>query len=264
MTRRRITGFLAACGMILVGYLILSPGPPQKSRPRELEVLRTVLPDRLTEYANLEVDSASNVAILENGRSSYLGLGIKPDQRKKNKGVRAELSVNYPYQPGDTVVYSWRLRIPADFVSDAPRNRWWLIGQWHDQPNPHRGESWSDFPSSSPPIHLALGELGGRVMVSLGYGVTATGLKQQNHGPVPLDRGSWHHIVVRIHWSRQSDGTADVFIDDPNKPVFTASGPNMNNDYQHYWKVGMYRHPEIATENWIHLDDLEANIIHDK
>lgn len=255
---------MTVCGLTLLGYLILKPGQPQKSRTRELEVLRTVMPERLLEHANLEVASAKNVAILEDDRSPYLGLGITPDRRKTNKGVRAEVSVNYPYQPGDTVEYSWRLRIPADFVSDAPKNRWWLIGQWHDQPNPHRGESWSDFPPSSPPIHLALGELGGRVMVTLGYGVTATGRKQQNHGPVPLDRGRWHHIVVRIRWSRLSDGTANLFVDGSAKPVLTASGPNMNNDYHHYWKVGMYRHPDIATENWVHLDDLEVHARHDK
>lgn len=32
--------------------------------------------------------------------------------------------------------------------------------------------------------------------------------------------------------------------------------PNLHNAYQHYLKLGMYRHPDIKTDNWIYLDDL--------
>jgi len=30
----------------------------------------------------------------------------------------------------------------------------------------------------------------------------------------------------------------------------------MHNNFQHFLKLGMDRHPEIATDNWIYLDDL--------
>ncbi|WP_422923791.1 hypothetical protein [Singulisphaera sp. PoT] len=32
----------------------------------------------------------------------------------------------------------------------------------------------------------------------------------------------------------------------------------MNSGYQHYWKLGQYRHPDIATNNWIYVDALSA------
>jgi len=31
----------------------------------------------------------------------------------------------------------------------------------------------------------------------------------------------------------------------------------MHNDFQHFLKLGMYRHPEIETDNWIYVDDLQ-------
>lgn len=33
----------------------------------------------------------------------------------------------------------------------------------------------------------------------------------------------------------------------------------MNNDFEHYLKLGMYRHPDIATNNWIYVDELEIS-----
>ena len=40
-----------------------------------------------------------------------------------------------------------------------------------------------------------------------------------------------------------------MFFDEAKEPVAVGTGPNMHNGYQHYLKLGMYRHPEIATEN---------------
>ena len=42
-------------------------------------------------------------------------------------------------------------------------------------------------------------------------------------------------------------------------PALTVNGPNMNNAYQHYLKVGMYRHQEIHTDNEIFIDDLNVS-----
>jgi len=35
-----------------------------------------------------------------------------------------------------------------------------------------------------------------------------------------------------------------------------TTGPNMHNGYQHYLKLGMYRHPAIATENRLDIRDV--------
>jgi hypothetical protein len=210
------------------------------------------MPDSLLEYAHLDVGSVKSIAIEGEEENQHLGLHLFPGQSKVHGGIRAEISVGYPFQQGETVRYSWRFMLPKDFVSDAPKNRWWIIGQWHDQPDRARGETWDRFPSKSPPVLLALGELDGK----LGIGITYGPDHSQQHGPVFIEPGKWHEIAVEIHWSRNDEGKATVFLDDMTRPVATCSGPNLHNDFQHYLKIGMYRHPDIATDNWIYLDDL--------
>ena len=229
------------------------------SRDDELIYLRTMMPDSLLEYAHLDVASVKSVAIIGEGQTKHLGLHVFPGQSKVHGGIRAEISVDYPFQQGETIRYSWRFMLPKDFVSDAPKNRWWVIGQWHDQPNKKLGETWEGFPSLSPPVLLGLGELEGRPAIGLTYGPTNDNRKSRAVGPVFLERGKWHAITFVMRWSRGPDGRASVFLDDLSKPVMTAEGPNMNNDYQHYLKLGMYRHPDIATDNWIYVDDLEIS-----
>lgn len=226
------------------------------SRDDELAYLRTVMPDSLLEYAHLEVASTKSVAIKEEGQNRYLGLRVFRGQKKVNGGVRAEISVDYPFQQGETVRYSWRLMFPKNFVSDAPKNRWWVIGQWHDQPNEELGETWEDFRSFSPPVLLGLGELEGKLAITLTYGPTNGTLEPRVVGPVFLERGKWYSITVVIRWSQGPEGKASVFLDDLLEPAMSVDGPNMNNDYKHYLKLGMYRHPRIATDNWIYVDDL--------
>lgn len=109
------------------------------SREDELRLLRTILPDALLDCASLDVAAIENVAAIGEGQGKHLGLHLLPGQRKLHKGVRAEVSVDYPFAIGETVRYSWRFMLPKDFVSDAPKNRWWVIGQWHDQPNKKEG-----------------------------------------------------------------------------------------------------------------------------
>jgi hypothetical protein len=231
------------------------------SREDEFVYLRSVMPDSLLEYAHLDVGSKKGVAIVGEGESRHLGLHLIPGQSKVHGGIRAEVSVDYPFQPGDTVRYSWRFMVPKEFVSDAPKNRWWVVGQWHDQPNRIRGETWQNFPANSPPILLGIGELEGALAMGLTYGPGNQNLGSRSAGHVPLERGNWHSISVVIRWSQGTDGKASVFVDDPSKPALVAEGPNMNNDFQHYWKLGMYRHPDIATDNWIYIDDLEISKI---
>jgi Polysaccharide lyase len=75
--------------------------------------------------------------------------GLSPGQAKKNNGIRAEISVDYPYKVGDVVRHAWKMRLPDDFKADDPQNRWWVMGQWHDQPDRTLGETWAGFPGRS-------------------------------------------------------------------------------------------------------------------
>jgi hypothetical protein len=241
--------------LILAAILLATSwgrGADPAARERELSYLRCVVPDELLGYSHVEVPAVENIVIIDEGADRHLGLHVFPGQKKLNGGIRAEISVDYPFQPGDTVRYAWRFMVPEGFVSDAPKNRWWIIGQWHDQPDRARGESWDDFPSNSPPVLLGLGELDGKLGIGIAYGPD----QSQKHGPIFIKPGQWHEIAVEIRWSQKDDGKATVFLDDMTRPVATATGPNMHNDFQHFLKIGMYRHPEIATDNWIYLDDL--------
>ena len=75
-------------------------------------------------------------------------------------------------------------------------------------------------------------------------------------GLIPFSRGVWHRLVVEITWSRTAAGRAAVYLDDAAVAAHVANGPNMHNAYQHYLKVGSYRHPEIPGDVWVHLREV--------
>jgi hypothetical protein len=238
--------------MALLTLTSCSPAKDPQAREKELAFLRVLMPEELLPVAHVEVAGVENIAILSSGGEHHLALGIFPGQKKRNRGVRAEVSVDAPHEEGDTMRYECRFRVPEEFKSDALRNRWWIIGQWHDQPDRRKGETWDGFPSRSPPVLVGLGELDGRMAIGIEYGPT----QAQKHGPIFIERGKWHRLALAIHWSQKADGKAEVFFDDMTRPAATLTGPNMHNAFQHYFKLGMYRHPDIATANWIYLDDL--------
>ena len=244
--------------LVLSGSLSLLGAADPAAREKELVYLRTLIPEALLPHAHLEVPGIENLRIEGEGANPHLALRVFPGQKKLNKGNRAEVSVDYPFQPGDTVRYTWKFMIPPGFPSDAPKNRWCLIGQWHDQPDETKGETWEGFPSRSPSVLIGFGELEGKAAIGLNYGLD----QSQKFGPVFLEPGTWHTLSVVIRWSQKEDGRATFFFDDLTKPLTTFTGPNLHNAYQHFLKLGLYRHPEIATDNTIHLDQVE--IRHEK
>lgn len=223
-----------------------------RSREEELSYLRVAVAPDLLPYAHIEIPAMENIKIHEDGEGRSLGLRTYHGQKLKNNGIRAEVTVDAPTREGETVTYSWRFMIGKDFPSDAPENRWWLFSNWHDQPNRDRGESWEGFPSHSPPIAIGYGVLNGVDQLALTYGSPDS----STVGLVPFTRGVWHKVTVRIVWSRGAKGRAELRLDDSPKAVVAARGPNMHNDFQHYLKVGMYRHPGIGGDNWIYLRDI--------
>lgn len=216
-------------------------------RELELRYLRAALASDLLPVAHLEVPGLDHLRLGERSGRACLGLRTYLGQPVKNGGVRAELSIDPPCRPGDTLTYRWSLLLPADLRSDAPRNRWWVLADWHDQPDRTRGETWEGFPSRSAPLILAYGQQAGRDILSVSYGVPDSSPR----GTATLMRERWHEIAVRVRWSRGADGAASVLLD--GRPVASASGPNMHNAYQHYLKLGSYRHPEIVGDAWVYV-----------
>jgi hypothetical protein len=59
-----------------------------------------------------------------------------------------------------------------------------------------------------------------------------------------------------VTWSTTDTGRVAMYLDDMDKALLTAEGANMHNRFQHYLKLGMYRHPEIMSRNSIHIRQL--------
>lgn len=252
-----------ATSPVAIGVLCLISAYGQNSSPGQAldqkEYLRAVLPPDLVRYAGIEVPAQENIRILSDASGRYLEFRLVPGQAKKNNGIRAEISVNYPYKVGEVVQYKWKMRLPGDFKADAPRNRWWVMGQWHDQPDRTKGETWQGFPARSPPVSFNYGRKDGKDYLSLLVGSP----KMKSVGTIPITRDAWHSLEVVIKWSQGSEGKVDVFFDGSKAPVVAGTGPNMHNGYQHYLKLGMYRHPEIATENLLAIRDVSIEKLKD-
>jgi len=243
--------------LILLAMIAQSDGSGQALEQKEY--LSAVLPPDLMRYAGIEVPSQENIRILSDATGRYLEFRLVPGQAKKNNGIRAEISVDYPYKVGDVVRYKWKMRLPEDFKADDPQNRWWVMGQWHDQPDRTKGETWQSFPGRSPPVSFNYGRKDGKDFLSLLVGSP----KMKSVGLVPITRGAWHSFDVVIKWSQGSEGKVAVFFDGAKDPVAAGTGPNMHNGYQHYLKLGMYRHPEIATENRLAIRDVSIEKLKD-
>ena len=221
-------------------------------RTTELTFLEKAIAEGLLSVSNLEVAGIKNVSIGNEIGREYIKLRMLPTQARVNRGNRAELSINFPYEIGDKVIYEWDMRIPKYSQTDAPLNRWWILGQWHDQPDVNQGENWNGFPDRSPTIALGYGVKDGRDVLSLSYG--APDLKPIDI--MPIKRNQWYHIRAVIEWAANDTGSILVFVDNMDTPFANATGRNMHNAYQHYIKLGMYRHPEIQITSEIHIDNV--------
>jgi len=208
---------------------------------------------KVQDLIQFEVVDQNSLKIID-GANPYIGFHISETNKKVNKGVRSEISIDYPFGPGDIIRYEWRFMMPQDFKSDAPKNRWWTLAQWHDQPDLNKNETWQDLPSRSPPVAIYYGALHGNDFMSVAY----LNFKPTEQELIPITKGQWMKVKVEIKWSRNQNGYAKVFVNEQAQPVFSKNGPNMHNDYQHYFKLGMYRDPGIKTDNTLYVDDVNV------
>ncbi|WJG09740.1 polysaccharide lyase [Aliiglaciecola sp. LCG003] len=241
--------------LALMCFLMQLSGCAKASNSLERSLIEAVAPQqKVKDILKFEINSVENVRVID-GDNPHIGLYLAKNNSKLNNGVRAELSLDYPFEEGETVTYHWKMKIPADFKSDAPRNRWWSMAQWHDQPNRIKKETWKNHASLSPPVALYYGVFRGKDVLSVHY----KGLKPSPYDLIELKRDQWTTIDMQIKWSQKGDGWLKVFVNGSADPVVVKKGPNMHNDYQHYLKLGMYRDPSIETENWVFIDELMIN-----
>lgn len=210
-------------------------------------IVSTLMADSsLWPHVGLEIAGARCVSVADGA----VTLRILGGQAKLNNGVRTEISLDYPFEEGQTVLYSWEMMIPEGFIHDAPDNRWWVMGQWHDQPDPALGETWEGFPAHSPPQAFYFGYLDGAYRLQPQYG----GSRDDDPSRlITLVPGQWLRLRVEISWSQGQEGSMSIWLDEDAEPYAAWTGPNMLNGYQHYLKLGMYRHPDIMSDNEIKL-----------
>ncbi len=227
------------------------------SRALEVSYLNSVVPPELMDYSHLEVAATTDLESMSDGSGPFLGLRTYHGQPLVNSGVRAEVSVDYPYVQGQTLRYSWRFGILNGFTSDSPSNRWWMFGDWHDQPDPNLGQTWATYVPHSPSVGLGYGQIKGQDYLALLYGApnpTTVGL-------IPFSRGVWHTMVAEITWSQGANGHVALYLDGSKTPVQQATGANMYNNYQHYLKLGTYRQPDILGDTWVYVRDVKIQTL---
>jgi hypothetical protein len=220
---------------------------------RIYKCLMPALPDPLRYYLTFDVVDGSErwLQTLEEGTNPYVALSVEGGQPLVNNGVRAEAVVDYPFNEGDIVEYSWRIRIPTGFQNDAANgNRWYIMGQWHDKP-----VGGGEGTGNSPPLSFSFGEVSGANYLSFEYlGDTPD---PADLIPVPFD--TWVNIKVKVWWTQNPTGQAEVYVNDVLNQ--TETGQNMLNALSHYFKLGQYRHPDITTNNTVHIDDIRAETV---
>lgn len=233
---------------VLVISLVVLFHVPAAAQSTEEDYLRAAIDPALFEYTDIEAPTLDNVRIVKaSDGQPALELRLYPGQPLTNNGIRTEVSIDYPFVEGETVIYEWQVRLVSPFPADELK-RWWVMGQWHDQPDRTRGETWDGFPVNSPPILFGFGEQEGKPAFGVFYGMPHVMIDSFEVQP-----DTWVRIQARITWSRSSKGAARVEIDglkQSAKPVvISGKGANMLNGFQHYFKIGMYRHREIMLEN---------------
>lgn len=201
------------------------------------------LASSLVSTSNLEIPECVNLSVGDD----YIAFILNNTNRKLNNGIRSELAIGYPYLEGDVVHYSWSMLLPSESFPQGDFDKWWLVAQWHDQPDPKLGETWSSFKSQSPPVAIYVERRGGDV----GIGLSKSKGVKVTWGKVPLDK--WLNVEVLIKWSTANDGFVDLNVSNLNMPSLRQSfqGSNMNNSYHHYFKVGQYRHPDYSIKSQV-------------
>jgi hypothetical protein len=223
--------------VVLAGCVSATPPPDEEG------YLRPMMDENLFAYANIDAPSLDNLQILQDA----LEVRLFPGQPLLHNGIRAQVGVNFPYSEGDTVRYEWQLRFPEDFQPDT-ENRWWIIAEWHDQPDVSKGETWETFPVRSAIIMFTFAELEGQQVLGVHYGEG-----QPLIGTIPIALGEWMRFSSVIRWSQGEDGWMEVYLENEETPRYTASGVNMYNAMPHYFLVGLYRHREIAIESRLQI-----------
>lgn len=236
--------FVSFCFFSLISSSFVDATPENRREAYTDQVAKSLGAEQLREYMFLEAIPEETIF----AEDSSIQFSIKSKQKKMFSGVRSELSVNYPFETKQRVSYRFDILVPNNFISDDD-NRWYILAQWHDQPNPKLGETWKDFPGRSPITYLYTEKINRNFGIGIRYGDSAHWF--------PIEYDQWYTLEFDFLWSDDEDGQLKFTVDESDPILF--KGKNMHNKYQHYLKIGMYRHPKIQSSNNIKFRALFIN-----
>jgi hypothetical protein len=189
----------------------------------------------LVPWLNLEIPACGNIHV----GVGYAGFVLDEQNDKLHDGIRSEIAIDYPFVEGDTIEYRWSILVPSAAAPGGDASQWWLIAQWHDQPDFRLGETWAMLKAQPPPVAVFVENRNGATGIGL-YGLPG---KRISWAPVPTD--VWLDLSVVVHWRTTGDGSVHFSVDGHPEFDVTTTGRNMLNGYRHYFKVGQYRAPTI-------------------
>lgn len=175
----------------------------------------------------------------------YVKFKISNHQDVIYNGIRSEVAIDFPFTVGEEVIYNFEMFLSENFTSD-PKGRWSILAQWHDQPDPSKGEKWLNFPARSPLVYIFDIIKDGEQRFGIKYGNDLV--------YIPIELGKWNFFSFHFKWSPESDGLLKFKMNDIE---YVFRGANMHNNYQHYLKIGLYRHPSIVGSNYIYFRKLK-------
>ncbi|MDP3920865.1 MAG: heparin lyase I family protein [Candidatus Omnitrophota bacterium] len=150
-------------------------------------------------------------------------------------------------EKGQTCEYSIRFKLGPGGTIPTGQN-FMMITQSHTQRDVDFPGGWTLF------VGVA-----GKDRLKFVYGLNDRQTRLQTK-PFPASFGEWHDLTVRVYWTDQRDGWAEVYLDG-RQVVSRVSGPNMPTSDAMEWKFGIYRGHKLATVDTLIVQTAEHKVI---
>lgn len=178
--------------------------------------------------------------------TNCLGLRINENRKNRANGHCIEAIIDYPYQKGDWVLYSFQLSIP-EVSPPFPSDKFYYVCSFEQTPEGDE-QNIDEFMNLKSPLGLKIGSLFNKDYLSISY----LGIPDNNCPVIPIKRGEFFNITFSVKWSDNSDGKARIIVEND---YFDFEGKNMYNKMHNKLRLGHFRDTSIQTENDLYFKD---------
>ena len=223
--------------------------------------------DGFSDFWRFQRVTEDHIAIAEDpadANNKVMKVKLAPDDFNRG-GNRSELVINSHDSLGYKSSYSFRFYLPESFFKTEEQNNWFMIHQWHDEPQ--AGYTWkTNQHKTRPPASLII-----QFSVEEGYKlVYVTGLQTGNlkeakiiSAPVRLEPDTWYEFSNEVFWSvYDADGYSLPSLNgEPFTTEFAPDGKifgrNMYNTRGSFYKYGLYSSGKQKHERHLYFDDFK-------